>query len=301
VFNQRETFKIKAMSQIQDLAIRLVTENKPGYVPIPGLTDNVQQITRNFEQLYLAGQKDLYLRKSWCTDFEQALLENRDTDRGLVFRTGGEHDLKAMLQYRLSLVSELKSRGVILTPYQDELLERCQYLWKQSYAKAYEIAKHLDTLLPGFDFADRVTRSAEDHVLRVLRYMPGRAFYAQPHYDVDFLTLALYESIPALLVEGQKVNCKKDEAFAFLGMKAQLATDLGLRHVYDAFDPQYEPDEMSLGLQAHIHGAQNIDQQEVRYAVVFFTHIDIEGLTLSDISTIQKQLVMLKLNLKRSQ
>ncbi len=287
------------MSQIQNLAISLVEKNKPGFIPIPGIEHDVNKIIRGFERLYLASQDDLHLRTRWCTDFEQALLENRDSDRGLVFRTGSKHDAKAMFQYRPSLCSEVNSR-ITLETYQRKLLKTCQRLWQTCYVQAFQIAEQLDILLPGFDFAARIDDAGEDHVLRILRYMPGREFYAQPHYDVDFLTFALYESIPALLVEGQKVNCKKDEAFAFLGMKAQLTTDLGLRHVYDVFDPRYEPDEMSLGLQAHMHGAQNTDQQEVRYAVVFFTHIDMEGLTLSDISTIQKQLVTFKLKLKRS-
>jgi len=274
-----------------DFVKALVCENKPGYIKINNSSNLISSILPHFETLCC---RPLDYRKRFCTDWKSSQEKGFDPDCGLVWREDDLHDSKIFLHERPNLRSELKRAGITLTPSEDILISGAENLYKICYDEAQEICRLLDKELPGFNFEKQFLVKESSHVLRLLRYSPDREFYAQPHYDVGFMTFAMFNGFlgkkhtePTLFVEGHGVSLEKDMAYSFLGMKSPVFSDVSLDGDFaKALQDDWNHD--FAGLLPHVHHAQSKNTKAVRYAVVFFVHIDV-GLSLEEMSLIQKR------------
>lgn len=257
----------------------------------PHTHDLIQSALPGFDDLCHLPSEE---REKWCTDLEDARKDGFDADRGLIFRKGAKHDKKAIFQYRESLLDELRTNRALMGGARSEFLLYCHYLWQIGYDVALDLCRALDEVVPGHFFHQRVRQVPDMQVLRLLRYTPGGEFFAMPHCDLGFLTLAMYdgfasgEPFPALSVNGSDpLVSEPNIAHAFLGTKAPIITDESLPSYKSALEPGWVGKNAKL--KAHYHFAQNRELQQPRYAVIFFTHIDV-GLNLEEMSLIQKQL-----------
>jgi hypothetical protein len=279
--------KTQGQHTVQGFVHNLVHYHQPGYVPMgTEVATLIPDILKDFESLCML---PIDQRERWCTDLKKAKDTNSDPDRGLLVRDTPDKDLKHILQCRPSLGYELALNGVPIEEHQ-MFLNRMQVLWDICFTKVSEIGRALDQELPGFSFEQKLTMHPDSHVLRLLRYSPGRDYFAKPHFDVGFLTLPLHESLPGLYVERSPVVHLPGHAFGFLGLKAQLMTDMLGLAPDDFFTSETWLGDQSSWLLPHLHHAQNVAQQKVRYAVVYFAHVDV-GLELELMSLLQKKKV----------
>jgi hypothetical protein len=204
--------------------------------------------------LHLTEEDESY-RKKWLVDLSG---ESRDPDDGLIERRREEgKDEKFFFHYRPHLKKNLIGKNVDIRRY-DYFLEQCQLIFSFCSEAAERVINDLNQAFPKYLLSERIKSRDEStrHVLRFLRYKPGTDIKAGRHCDQSFITLAPAESDPGLYLNEEKEFYKAEEGtcLLFLGEKAEILTSKELMAV--PHHVEMNPDEW-------------------RWSVVFFTHIDI--------------------------
>jgi hypothetical protein len=245
--------KILNLGQAQELA------EKGRSVILATTAHLVRSIIPDF--ISLTEESENY-RHKWCIDLSG---EKGDPDDGLIEKK--KTDQKFYFHFRPYLKKLLQDRDVSISDY-NFFLAKCEQLYSICAYTTEGIVADLDHTLPGFDFSARLGRCSitSRHVLRFLRYKPGQSIMAEKHCDRSFLTLHVSESQPGLYLGDDKecFEAKANEMLCFFGLKAELLTG------------------GNLSACRHFVKAMNNDW---RWSVVFFTHIDI-GKTEEEIEKI---------------
>jgi isopenicillin N synthase-like dioxygenase len=189
------------------------------------------------------------------------------TDRGLWRPSQAHSDKKSIFHYRPHLPEQLLSNRAKLDRYQS-FLNNCQKLYDVTYRHALQIISQLDEDLRGQNLVDRFFECDEEdrHLIRIVAYDPHQHRQVGGyHPDRSFLTQHLAESAPGLQFRmdfPQVYPTTPDTAVVFFGYKAQLLDD----KVFEAL----------------VHGARTEPSQDIRWAVIAFTHIEV-GVTEADL------------------
>ncbi len=240
VSNIKEASMINAESFSQGLKI-------PFVLPI-----NLKSMIANFQLLI---EEPHSYRLPWAIQ----LFGEGEPETGLVEKIADtkSSDQKWFLHYKPRLLDNLIERRITFARH-GGLLRQCHCLYNALAETAERQLIELDHQFPELDIQRRLTQwpEAERYILRLLFYKTGTPVLAHPHVDRSFMTFHVAESHPGLIL-GEKATAyetRMDTVLAFPGIKAALLTnDL-------------------IPAMKHAVIATNNDP---RWAIVFFTHLDI--------------------------
>lgn len=193
--------------------------------------------------------------------------QKRDT--GLTIRRGKGKDCKAYFQFRPELRAILCTRGVVLTPAEDQWITACERLHEKCRRQVARLISFLEKnpRLKKWGLLPRLQKMAEDHVLRILIYTPvqgGKEVMAQAHSDKSGFTLQLEEAWPGYIAirnGGRKMlEGLKNHALFFPGDKAEVATAMEIcALVHEVIERRTDVKRERPG----------------RWSVVFFAHLSL--------------------------
>ncbi|MEA2701769.1 MAG: 2OG-Fe(II) oxygenase superfamily [Candidatus Parcubacteria bacterium] len=177
-----------------------------------------------------------------------------EEDDGIILKD--ENDRKNYLHYRPDLEKLLLAlRGITPTRWQREWFAACNRIRTACVTHLIGLARQMDVVRPGYGFEERVTDYSDQHVVRVLNYVPREGIIAKPHTDRCAITFHLAESAPGLcaynVYERRPYATPKTPcALCFSGQQLERVTRGAVPAVY--------------------HEVENNTPGRMRWALVFF-------------------------------
>ncbi len=221
------------------------------------------------------------MKKFW--EFDIGMVKKPDT--GYLRRDDSE--AKHFLHHHYVLKDLLAHRNVLYAEFKP-FLECLNSVHRYTESRVKEFAKALDVVLPGYNFAERLSsyEASMQSVLRVLQYDHCRVELqetAEAHEDQSLLTLPFFETHKGLYLKDPSnlYVPNEGEALIFGGKKIQLIT--GGTETFIEKDGFRSPKIVGGQIKALTHGVVSLpslygDDYE-RQSIVLFTHDPVTSLT----------------------
>lgn len=202
--------------------------------------------------------EDKEYKKLYSIPYERGWMERRGEKKA----GGNSYDIKEFFHFHRDYKKRLKHKGVDYSRY-NSFFDSLEELYKLCWSATLALAHKIDRRLPGKCISQKIRRD-KNHVIRLLYYpeqplldsvSEEKVALAKAHFDRDFLTFALLETLPGLclgLELEEEYRYEEGKVLCFTGGKFDYVTGKNVKMIR--------------------HGVKNL-KAGARISVIFFSHI----------------------------